>query len=239
VPVFLRPIDPQGFAAQLPSDMDETTGMVYLTTAAVVGQLTRSIDARSRARGNQALDGLDWLRWDRRPILLQLDAAQLAENDHSRLLWLSDPATNPATSGRELARIWGRVAMLAPGELDPEGQALLANLAPVRDYLRRLSSHFPAFPVVLSWAPGMSGFVDWFGSLVPQAMRGDALMLQHPEVLAAVAAAADAMRRLGQEVGQDPSLAIQLMQLPLLVAGASSTITEINAELGGDGPVEA
>jgi len=219
VPVFLRPVDPQGFAAQLPPDMDQVSGLAYLTMAALLGQLTRSIEAKSRERGKQALDELDWLRWDRRPILMRLDAGQIAEHDHSRLLWLSDPASHSETSGRELARIWGRVALLAPEELDPDGNAVLATLPPVRDHLRTLSTRFPAFPVVLTWQSGMSGFVDWFGALVPHAMQGDALVLQHPDVLASVNAAADAIQRLGREVEQNPTLAIQLMQLPLLTAG--------------------
>lgn len=216
VPVFLRPVAPQGFAIKVPPDMDKDVALAHLSTAALSSQLTRALDARSRARGADALDRLDWLRGHREPLLVRLSSQHLSDTDHTPLLNLSDPATNQSLSGRELARLWGRIVLLAPDEIDPEGEAILSNLTPVRAYLSALSRRFPAFPVVLSWTQGMSGFVDWFGSMAPEAMNGDGLMLDYPELFEAVMETTKAIEELGEEVDQNPSLAIQLMRLPLL-----------------------
>lgn len=215
VPVFLRPREPQGFAVQLPPGMERDTGLALLAVAATTVQLTRSIEATSRSVGAQAVAGLDWLQGDRQPVMFQLDLQALTEQDNLALLNLSDPGTNSAVSGREMARLWGRIVLYAPPELDPEGESTLSALPAAREYLNRLAEKFPAFPVVLAWGEGISGFVDWFGSLVPQAVHGNAVMVQHPALREAVEEATRAIYGLGERVGQNPTLVVQLLQSPL------------------------
>jgi hypothetical protein len=218
VPIFLRPQYPQGFAAQLPPGMDEGTGLAQLTLAAISSQLCQTFDAASRELGAQALDGLDWLRADRRAILLRLDADQIARHDHGPLLNLSDPTINGQRPGRQLARAWGRGFLLGPEELDPDGTAALALVPSISAYLRELNATFPAFPIVLSFTSGRSSFVDWFGSIAPAACVGGELRLDHPDIVDAIAVAVSAIEDLGRQVGQNPTLALQLMQLPVWMA---------------------
>jgi hypothetical protein len=211
VPMFLRSAEPQGFSIQLPPGMDEIAGMTLLATSAVTAQLSR-VAVGSRTRGDEALDRLEWLRGDRSPIELRLDLDQVQQHDTATILSLVDPDRHTAHTGRELAQLWGRAFLLAPRELDPHGDAVLASLASVQDYLKAVNREFPAFAAILSWP---FGYVDWFSAIAPEALCGTDLNILHPSVSTAVDGAARAIYALGERSGQNPTLLVELMRMRL------------------------
>lgn len=205
VPIIFKPEPPSRLVIQRPTNLDEGGVLALFSIGAIGNQLTRASATSSDIESRKSLEQLSWLVNDHQPVILQLAVEDLRLGDPARMVQLFNPAEEPKT----LSKLWGRVILQLPTDIDPNQDLHLPCIPEARQLLQAIHEKLPMFPVYLY---PLFGIYDWFGAIGPEeALIDTNLNLQHPEIEKLLHKIALTIFKSGEMMGLNPWLAIKCL----------------------------
>jgi hypothetical protein len=197
LPIIFRPAPPAKLAFQKPELMDTEQFKVLVSIAAIGQQLTGAISTESERAGSIVLERLSWLTRDHRSVTFALAMADLESGNPGNLVefWkLAGADTN------QKARLWGRIILRLPDEIDPTGDLYLSQHSLGA---RLIQAIYKELPMAVAYLMNPHGFEDWFGSILSDEFKKTApeWMRFHPEFKKIRTETIDAIQNAGNSIG--------------------------------------